>query len=328
MWKTIGYEAQGKSHVKSGVVCQDKTYKVNSGDFSAVALADGAGSAKYSQYGADVACKTICEFVEQNFDSIYEMNNALDAKKAIIDTILRNLRKEAEIRNCRLEDLSSTLLFTSVKNNRVIAFHLGDGAIGYVKNNTLNILSKPNNGEFANATYFVTTNHAAEQAKIIKGQVNGIKGFILLSDGSSNSFYDKQKQNMTSGAKRLIEWTRFMFEDKMSMLLKKVVDETIINKTTDDCSVAILATNEILDEDYEALDKKEKCLLFDRAIQTSSKYLDERYKILKLLSKPKSIDELVELTNIEESQLVYRLKHLSNLGMVKHINNLYLSDIM
>lgn len=329
MWKTISYEARGKSHIKSGVVCQDKTYKLCDGDYSSVALADGAGSAKFSQFGAEVACKTICEYVNQYFDELYSIEDALVVKNRIINAILENLKIEAIKNNCRLEELSSTLLFASIKNGRVIAFHLGDGAIGYVKGNDLRILSKPNNGEFANATYFVTTRHAAEQSKIIKGNAAGIKGFILLSDGSTNSFYDKQQQRMTIGAKRLIEWTRFMFEDKMSVVVRDVFENTIVNKTTDDCSIAMLATNEVLDEDFNALDKREKCLLFDRAPQTAVKFLDERYKILKFLTEPKTFNDVMEYTKIEDrQQLMYRLKHLINLGMVKCEGNLYRSDII
>lgn len=329
MWKTISYEARGKSHIKSGVVCQDKTYKLCDGEYSSVALADGAGSAKFSQFGAEVACKTICEYVNQYFEELYIIDDALVVKRRIIDAILENLKVETIKNNCRIEELSSTLLFASIKNGRVIAFHLGDGAIGYIKGNELKLLSKPNNGEFANATYFVTTKHAAEQSKIIRGNATGIKGFILLSDGSTNSFYDKQNQKMTSGAKRLIEWTRFMYEDKMLAVVKDVFESKIVNKTTDDCSIAMLATNEVLDEDFNALDKREKCLLFDRAPQTAVRFLDERYKILKFLTEPKEIGEIMSFTKIDDKQqLMYRLKHLINLGMVKLENGLYKSDII
>ena len=51
-----------------------------------------------------------------------------------------------------------TLLFVSIKNNKYIAGHIGDGIIGIIdeKGDAI-VLSEPENGEFANTTYFTTS---------------------------------------------------------------------------------------------------------------------------------------------------------------------------
>lgn len=329
MWKAVSYEAQGRGHIKSGTVCQDKTYVLRCGDFSSVALADGAGSAKYSHFGATVACKTACEYLKDNFDKIYSNPDALGAKTSIVNAVLAALDEEKNKHSkCVLNDLASTLLCVAVKDGKLLVFHIGDGVIGYIKNNELKALSKPNNGEFANATYFVTTKQAPERAKIFKGNALGITGFILLSDGSAVSFYDKKAEQMSVGARRIIEWTKYIFQDKMQKLVKDIFDNVIINKTSDDCSIAVLANNSISKEEFELLNKKEKCQLFDKASNSQMKYLDERFEILKLIVKPKTVDDISKVVGSTNSSIEYKLKDLMGLGMVEGSKGKYKSDII
>ena len=60
MWNVIQCAAQGRSHIKSDIPCQDKTYSAFDNDTQVIALADGAGSAKLSHYGAETVTKFIC----------------------------------------------------------------------------------------------------------------------------------------------------------------------------------------------------------------------------------------------------------------------------
>lgn len=329
MWKTISYEAQGRGHIKSGTVCQDKTYSLCDGNFSSIALADGAGSAKFSHHGAIVACKTACKYLKENFDILYNNPDALSAKTGIVNAVLEALQVEkTKYHKCEIDDLASTLLCVAVKDSKLMVFHIGDGVIGYIKNNEMKALSKPNNGEFANATYFITTKHAPERAKIFKGPAEGITGFILLSDGSAVSFYNKKEEQMVAGARRIIEWTKYIFKNKMEKLVKGIFDDVIINRTSDDCSIAVLANNNITDEQFALLNKKEKCQLFDKAINTQIKFLDERFKILKYINEPKSLEEIASYINLSNQNTDYRLKHLMSLGMVEVVNGKYKSDII
>ena len=54
-------------------------------------------------------------------------------------------------------DLASTLLFVAIKDNKFIMAHIGDGIIGYLKQDELKIATHPMNGEFINTTVFTTS---------------------------------------------------------------------------------------------------------------------------------------------------------------------------
>ena len=47
MWNIIQCAVKGRSHEKVNMPCQDKTYALFENDVQTIALADGAGSAKY-----------------------------------------------------------------------------------------------------------------------------------------------------------------------------------------------------------------------------------------------------------------------------------------
>ena len=79
-----------------------------------------------------------------------------------------------------------------------------------MKNNELKIASYPENGEFVNTTIFVTSKDALSTMKLMKGQINGITGFALMSDGTETSLYNKRDKNLASGLKKLMELSRSM----------------------------------------------------------------------------------------------------------------------
>lgn len=327
MWKTLSYEVQGRGHHKSKKVCQDKTYTYKKDNYVAIALADGAGSASHSDVGAEIACKSICEYVGEHFDRLIKSTDAYAVKKEIIDYILGNLKQKALDLKCSIDGLASTLLFVGVKDNLLMVLHVGDGVIGYLKNNMLLTLSQPNNGEFANATYFVTSKGAYEQTRIFKGNKKGISGFVLLSDGSSSSLYDKRANCLAPLARRILLWSQFIYVDKLLPVVKDVFNSAIIKRTMDDCSIALMVDNLVTDEQFLLMDKKEKCQLFDRGITIQPQFLQERYDILKFITTPKTIKEVAKMLDLSERKASYRLKHLIKLGMVSYEKGYYKSDI-
>jgi hypothetical protein len=76
-WRAIARSVKGTSHQKQNMPCQDySNYKIIDHTIIGV-VADGAGSAKYSDIGAKLAVKTVLEtFTEQNISNITELFNA------------------------------------------------------------------------------------------------------------------------------------------------------------------------------------------------------------------------------------------------------------
>ena len=68
VWYHGGTAMQGRSHMQSGMPCQDQVQYLNRNGVSAIALADGAGSCNQSETGARVMVQRICEELTDSFD--------------------------------------------------------------------------------------------------------------------------------------------------------------------------------------------------------------------------------------------------------------------
>ena len=230
----------GRGHIKNSIVCQDKVYilskKSQKGQFHGLALCDGAGSKAFSHDGAEVISRYILQYILANFNRIYQKNDTNDITKAIE----KRLTKYATKNSIEYNELASTLEFVAILDDRFISGHIGDGVIGYIKNDVLKVLSHPDNGEFANSTFFTTSNNIKKRLRIYKGYIKDISGFILMSDGTSDSFYDMRKKELISQCKDIIYWLKSDSIDEVNRAIKHNLEKYISQRTQDDCSLGLI----------------------------------------------------------------------------------------
>ncbi|MCL1949151.1 MAG: protein phosphatase 2C domain-containing protein [Turicibacter sp.] len=245
MWKSNSYEVVGRAHLKSGMPCQDKTLKMQQDGVFAIALADGAGSAKDSETGALVAVRSSAEFVTGNFEDLYAFMDGEEAKQQLTGHFLKQLQQKSEELGCKLSDLASTLLLAAVKDDRFLITHIGDGVIGYMVDGVLKVASHPQNGEFANETVFTTSAGMEHSMKLIKGKLDGVNGFVLMSDGSAASLYNRQTLELAKPVQEILKKNTELEGQRMGQLIRHLFDEMIVKRTTDDCSIAVLSRAEL-----------------------------------------------------------------------------------
>lgn len=237
-------QSTGRSHISSGTVCQDKTYALERNGVRVITLADGAGSCCMSHFGAETVCKVSAECIASNFDAIYNAPKTEIVVNFIIDTIMANLNLTAGNLNCNVKDLSSTMLIAAVKDGKYLVFSLGDGVIGFRENGEVKVATKPVNGKYANETVFVTCSHAKSMIQSLKGTLrDGIDGFVLMSDGSASSFYNKRNESLNPMVGNLIDFVNDYdspFEEKCAQL-EWEIERALVPRTHDDCSLAIMA---------------------------------------------------------------------------------------
>ncbi len=253
MWNSIRCEVQGRSHIQKNIPCQDKTYSICINGVRTIALADGAGSAKLSHFGAEDVVKYVCYIMSTKFDDYFLEECATSVKEELLENIRKSLKELSIKKECDIKDLASTLLFVSIKDDKFILSHIGDGVIGYLENGELKIASQPENGEFINTTVFTTSNDAIKSMKLIKGNIENIKSFILMSDGTEESFYDKREKKLATVLKNIIEKILTESIKEIQLKLEESFKNIIIRKTTDDCSIVIL-----VDEKTSIQDLKDK----------------------------------------------------------------------
>ena len=148
MWKSVCCAVRGRGHETKDIPCQDKVWPEGkqSGAVSVIALADGAGSAKFSHLGAECVVKSISNLVKTQFDKFISSQDATAVRKEIIQQLRQDLGKTAAEHECSLNDLASTMLVAAADDKHYLLIHIGDGVIGYLGNSGLNVATKPVNG--------------------------------------------------------------------------------------------------------------------------------------------------------------------------------------
>ncbi len=241
-WKIASSYVIGQGHIKKNIPCQDRTFKLISkhknGTFYGLSLADGAGSCQYSDIGAEIITKKVLYFLKSKFSYILRYKNSIPY---ITNFIEDELYKIGKSKNIDFKELSSTLLFIVIKNENFIIGHIGDGVIGVIDNkNKINVISYPENGEYSNSTFFTTSLKYKRRLRIKKGKLKNAKGFILMSDGSEESLYDKKNKTLIDINQQIINWLENNSESKVEKALSINLKNIISKKTNDDCSIGIM----------------------------------------------------------------------------------------
>ncbi len=140
--KLSNYSEIGRGHLKNSTPCQDFSYSFKKDNFYISVVCDGAGSCKYSHYGAEIVAKCVSNLLYKYFDELCIMNEHIGKNYVsifIVSEAINNLTDKSKELNCNIADLSSTLLFVAIKNGRYLAGHIGDGVIGIMENGNINI---------------------------------------------------------------------------------------------------------------------------------------------------------------------------------------------
>ena len=326
MWKTSEYTATGRGHLKAGIPCQDKVRAYRCGEVTVITLADGAGSAKLSHFGAEAVLDRISKNLGVYFEEYFMESDASVIRQRLFSEILEAL-EETQVRlRCDLKDLSSTLLAVAVCGSRYFIIHIGDGVIGYLKDDEVKVASGPDNGDFANETFFTTTPSALSHMRIIKGVDEKIAGFVLMSDGTENALYNKRTHELSQGIKRIMQMTVLCPVGSMQELLSETFESTVMNLTQDDCSISILVNKEMF-PDYYSMSFPEKLDLLQIGCDARDKARRIRHagEILKASSGGASAVQLAHRIHVKPKHIFRKLDSLISLGLLEKYQGIYFS---
>ncbi|WP_454229291.1 PP2C family serine/threonine-protein phosphatase [Propioniciclava flava] len=207
-------------------------------------LADGAGSASHSQFRAQTVVDEGCAALVEQFAEFASSDDGVKVKVALLERLVSKVASVAERHDVTSEDLASTFLCVAVAGDTFLGAHVGDGVVGFLKHGDLRVISGPDNSEFANQTTFVTSSHALESMRLFRGSLDGVDGFILMSDGAGESLFDSGTGQSAKACSKLISTVAAMrgSQSKTSehrKRLRRLVDITIRDATKDDCSIGI-----------------------------------------------------------------------------------------
>ena len=311
VWYHGGTAMQGRSHMQSGMPCQDQVQYLNRNGVSAIALADGAR----------VMVQRICEELTDSFDWYLE-EKAEEIRRRLVNRIQKSLSETAWEMNCYVMDLSSTLLAAAVCGDQFLAVHIGDGVIGCMRDGELDVLSEPMNGEFKNQTYFTTFPDLRRVLRIYRGNLDGRTGFVLMSDGPSGCFYNEGTGTFSRAAAGILQYMSTYREDVAQQELEKCFRNVILPRTTDDCSLICLVSSKNF-KGLRGMEKPEKKEIFGergRDLKTGNRLIEtlstEQFSSLSRLAGRAHVREermkdflgmLQEQNLVEEKDGRYRL---------------------
>lgn len=168
----------------------------------------------------------------------------------VVDFLMRRETKEPEPQFVSLGDYAATLLVAIVSPLETLFVHLGDG-YGFGLKYQLDeksaeatvqqvTASFPENGEYANETYFFTDEQWREHLRI-SGLGEGVDFAVVMSDGAEPFFVSKDKQHIElSLSQQLISIISDQQDLSISEILEKVFTLEKVHKvSSDDVSIAL-----------------------------------------------------------------------------------------
>lgn len=305
---------QGRGHVKEGIPCQDKTAAREEFGTRCIVLADGAGSARLSHFGAAAVVESAAELLCREFDHFYQAAAPADVTTVILNTLHRRLQDVAEEQGCALSDLASTLLFVACNDGRYIIGQLGDGCIAFSRDGELKLVARPEKGEFANQTFFVTSAQAEQHFRLFKGNVGRLDGFFLMSDGAAESLYQRNTDTVAPLVRKLIIATFCKNAEWMRNAVGNIFNNEILRKTFDDCSIAVLPLYANYNDLFDRIERSDVFSFFYKNKYIHKQYTDDYINILLYSEQTEDIIILSKLTGIKMHILKRRLHRLRILG--------------
>lgn len=234
----IAIQERGHSHETSGLPCQDYCNAGVTSSKAWLALADGAGFSPLAQHGA-IATVQSMKGLLWRFRRAGKCGLNETEKSTFLAGILEHLDRIAKKKACDLELLASTLLAVQTWEGHYLALHLGDGAIGcYHADGSVTELSGPENGRYANQTWFTTSSDACEHLRVYHGALGDIQGFCAFSDGAADSLYDDREHLFAPVVPEIFKMMQTDGVDATRANLGELMQGAIRNQTNDDVSFA------------------------------------------------------------------------------------------
>lgn len=189
-WRVYAASATGSSHRVDGRPCQDAFAFRVQGDVLVAAVCDGAGSTELGQEGARFLSDGIVQgLLAQVLDGKLRPDSANEASNALAEAAIaatRNgLQAIADQAGRELASYAATLVAAVVWPGCGHFIHVGDGfAVVRSATDESDVVSLPENGEYINETFFVTSKEWRRHLRTM-AFARPVATVVLMSDGAA-----------------------------------------------------------------------------------------------------------------------------------------------
>lgn len=252
MWRYVGASVIGSSHLARNLPCQDAhrvgCWNLGDADVFWTVVADGAGSARFSERGAQIICdeleNRIIRYLSAYSGAITHLSERVVSKW--VARARKRIQHEAKSCDRAIREYACTVTGVIASNDSAMVFQIGDGMV-VVKDEEAQywIIFWPEQGEYINTTFFVT-DEGYERAFLAKALPFGPQELAVFTDGlqqlaihlSSREvhgpFFDPMLRRLALEPPG--------YADNLQLGLEQFLGSTRINQRTDDDKTLILAT--------------------------------------------------------------------------------------
>lgn len=229
-WRTFGASIIGPGHVLESKPNQDAWTSFRFGPSVGVAVSDGLGSKKLSNFGSKAACRAVRRAVRK----MALTRNAVRDELIISDVYQSWLDALGSIDPA---DAAATCLFAyTTDQDSVVVGALGDGCIAVVGvDSSVRIVSSDKSSGFLNSTQALCQVTERKHWKTAEFSQRQVQAVVLCSDGVADDLDDVpgfalEISNQSSALPDLVA----------SRLVRKMLNSWPVPKHTDDKSLACL----------------------------------------------------------------------------------------
>ncbi len=189
-WVVFYAAAAGRRHLEDNEACQDfGCHRVVGGVLVGV-VCDGAGSAAEGRLGAEHFAAGVVERLAEAVRHGDFVPHEPAGQREGLATAVQKTREDvgalAQARERGLADFACTLVGCAVGPQGGCFFHVGDGFAVHRDAGGASVLSLPENGEYADETYFVTDENWLEHLRVTTIPAPAPGGVLaLMSDGTA-----------------------------------------------------------------------------------------------------------------------------------------------
>jgi len=214
----VAASRRGRSHEHSGTFRDDDFLLASEHGWDILAVADGAGSAKSSRKGSELAVQKSMEFLINSLATQSEKiereaatwfsdqaGSQHSVKSALYEAFgraafvaVKAIEEEAASKNANPKDYSTTLLLAGHKKLPIghffAAYWVGDGGVGvYEKGKNIQLLGEVDSGEFAGQTRFLDKQVMTpdDVMKRLRFTItDDFTGLVLMTDGVTDPKFE------------------------------------------------------------------------------------------------------------------------------------------
>jgi serine/threonine protein phosphatase PrpC len=220
----IGASARGRSHAHKGTHRDDDFFIDSTTDWNILAVADGAGSCKFSRKGAELAVQKSTAYLKDmlsgalglELEDAYAAEHKMDVghqirlkevcRQTIVPAVYEAVKAISEAVDLSagetVKDFSTTLLLVAHKQCKdghlVMSFWIGDGAVALYDNNSMvQLMGTPDSGEFAGQTRFLNEkiiDDGSIHERISIEKKERLTAIILATDGITDAKFETERQ--------------------------------------------------------------------------------------------------------------------------------------